>query len=139
MSINHFLDKIKGSQGIQAIDKMAFVYLLMIAGLGIAAFGLGRLSVGMQGSSDSDIIFTQTPGMSDEISGQGNSQSQEASAASSASFNAPAKNYVASKNGKLYYSAGCTGAKRIKPANQVWFASVTQAEGLGYTLAPSCK
>ena len=133
MSINHFLDKIKGNQRIQGIDKIAFVYLLVIAGVGIGAVGLYRLSVDMDTQTGQGVIITQTPDTLEQASAI-DSLNSPSSAVSSLE-----KNYVASKNGKLYYTADCSAAKRIKPANQVWFASVKEAVGLGYTPSKTCK
>jgi hypothetical protein len=47
--------------------------------------------------------------------------------------------YVASKSGKLYYTASCAGAKRILDKNKVWFNTAGDAEKSGYTRATSCK
>lgn len=46
--------------------------------------------------------------------------------------------YVASKNGSKYYPVDCSGAKRIKDANKVWFETPAAAEGAGYALAQGC-
>jgi hypothetical protein len=46
--------------------------------------------------------------------------------------------YVASKNGTKYYPKGCSGAKRIKEENRVFFATASKAESEGYTLASGC-
>jgi hypothetical protein len=46
--------------------------------------------------------------------------------------------FVASKNGKKYYLANCSGAKRIKPENIVNFSSRESAEAAGYTKAANC-
>ncbi len=48
------------------------------------------------------------------------------------------KNFVASKNGTKYYSATCASASRIKPQNQVWFASSASAALAGYSPALNC-
>jgi hypothetical protein len=41
--------------------------------------------------------------------------------------------YVGSKNGTKYYSSlTCAGAKRIKPANYIWFNSAQDAQIEGY-------
>lgn len=47
---------------------------------------------------------------------------------------------VASKNSnpKKYHYTWCSGAKRIKPENQIWFNSATEAEKAGYVLAGNC-
>ncbi len=41
--------------------------------------------------------------------------------------------YVGSKNGTKYYLPSCSGAKRISPANYIWFQSVQDAQIQGYT------
>lgn len=46
--------------------------------------------------------------------------------------------YVASKNGTKYYLPSCSGAKRIKPENTVWFASAADAQAAGLTPAANC-
>jgi hypothetical protein len=46
---------------------------------------------------------------------------------------------VASKNSNKYHYSWCSGAKRIKPENQIWFNSAQEAESRGYTLAGNCQ
>ena len=45
---------------------------------------------------------------------------------------------VASKNSDKYHHAWCSGAKRIKQENQIWFNSAEEAEAKGYILAGNC-
>lgn len=45
---------------------------------------------------------------------------------------------VASKNGKKYYFEHCSGVKRIKEANKIWFSSEFEAKKAGLTLASNC-
>lgn len=45
---------------------------------------------------------------------------------------------VVSKNSDRYHFSWCSGAKRIKPENQIWFNSAAEAESRGYTLAGNC-
>ncbi len=47
--------------------------------------------------------------------------------------------FVASKNGKKYYTANCASASKIKESNRVYFDTKAQAESAGYALAPSCS
>lgn len=47
--------------------------------------------------------------------------------------------YVASKTGSVYHLPWCSGAKRIKEENKVWFATVQEAEAAGYRPASNCK
>lgn len=46
--------------------------------------------------------------------------------------------YVASKNGTKYYLPTCSGAKRIKEENKVWFATVEEAQAAGLGPAANC-
>ena len=47
--------------------------------------------------------------------------------------------YIASKNGKKYYPADCTGASKIKEANRTYFATALLAESAGYARASGCQ
>ena len=47
--------------------------------------------------------------------------------------------YVASKSGSKYYLPDCSGVKRIKEENKVWFGSVEEAKAEGYEPAKNCK
>lgn len=119
MSIPNFIHKIKSKSGI---DKVTIMYLCIIVGVGIGSFGLGRLSISedrIQGIRELDNSQTN-------IVDKSEAQTKE-------------KRYVASKNGKLYYSIGCSGANRIKEENEVWFSSQTDAEKSGYTMSSTCK
>ena len=46
---------------------------------------------------------------------------------------------AASTGGTKYYYQNCSGLKRIKPENLIYFTSESLAEGAGYTLAKNCK
>jgi len=46
---------------------------------------------------------------------------------------------VVSKNSDKYHYSWCSGGKRIKPENQVWFNSAQEAESKGYVLAGNCN
>ncbi|MBI4158071.1 MAG: hypothetical protein HY505_00385 [Candidatus Yanofskybacteria bacterium] len=45
---------------------------------------------------------------------------------------------VVSKNSDRYHYSWCSGGKRIKPENQIWFNSAQEAESGGYVLAGNC-
>jgi hypothetical protein len=47
--------------------------------------------------------------------------------------------YVASKNGSKYYLPECSGVKRIKEENKIWFDTIKEAEKEGYEPAKNCK
>ena len=46
---------------------------------------------------------------------------------------------VASKSGSVYYYPWCSGAQKILPANQRWFADEAAAQQAGYTPSKGCK
>jgi hypothetical protein len=46
--------------------------------------------------------------------------------------------YVASKNGTKYYLATCSGAKRIKDENKIYFSTIEAAESRGLGPAKNC-
>jgi hypothetical protein len=133
MSINYFTNKIKEKLNI---DTFTIMCLFIIVGVGIASFGLGRLSV----------LYNETPvenevkilsdkeqiGLQKELDPIYSSVNKEENESRE-------KMYVASKNGKLYYSLGCSGAKRISEKNMIWFATSSEAEKSGYTKSSSCK
>lgn len=48
------------------------------------------------------------------------------------------KEVIVSKNGARYHYPHCAGAKQIKEANKIVFASPAAAEAAGYTLAANC-
>ncbi len=46
---------------------------------------------------------------------------------------------IGSKSGKKYYFPWCGTVKRIKPENQVHFASIAEAKSSGFTPGGNCK
>lgn len=122
MSIPNFVNKIKG---VRSIDTTAFLYVLIIIGVGVSAFGLGRLSARDKGLSSISTVSVI-------------SLAQQSSPVSLVPPNASLMPYVASKNGKLYYTTSCSGAKRIATKNEVRFMTAYEAEQAGYTASPSC-
>jgi hypothetical protein len=129
MSIPNLIHKIKGNIDI---DKSTFLYLFIIVGVGISSFGLGRLSI--SNSEVKNISITTEAGSLKENQSSNNNLASAIQPTPSGE-----KRYVASKNGKMYYSLGCSGAKRIKPANEVWFSTKEDAEKSGFTLSTTCK
>lgn len=129
MSIHNFSDKIKSKM---PIDKMTFLYFCIIIGVGVGSFGLGRLSndFGVETNKENGIIIEE----SNYLEKDSNLNNDEV-----ISIDKTIKRYVASKNGKMYYSIGCSGAKRIKKENEVWFSSKEDAEKSGYELSSTCK
>ncbi len=46
---------------------------------------------------------------------------------------------IASKSGTKYYFSYCSGVKRIKNENRIYFSTKSAAERAGYTIAANCK
>ena len=132
MSISNLIHKIKSKIGI---DKLTILFLFIIVGVGISSFGLGRLSVGnsFNENSNSNITITETENLLK------NQNTKDSKISSTQPTQLAEKRYVASKNGKMYYSLGCSGAKRIKPENEVWFSTTEDAEKSGYNMSSTCK
>ena len=87
----------------------------MVILVGLAAFGLGRLSVPSTSTSSRD------------SASRGSGQA------------APIPHtYVGSKSGSVYYLPSCKGATSIKEENKVWFVSASEAEAAGYKPAANC-
>lgn len=133
MSIHDWADKIKGKTGI---DNTTFLYLFLIIGVGVASFGLGRLSTDASPKEVKGIEISQQASAARTIS---NTSSRNIVSTTNTMELSSGKKYVASKNGKLYYPSTCKGANRIKEENKVWFDNASEAESLGYTWATSCK
>ena len=133
MSINHFTDKIKG---IIDIDNTTLVCLLVVVLVGVSSFGLGRLSTMDTNDNNGIILENNNPNI---VKGEIGKSIEAENSIDNTMINTKEKLYVASKNGKLYYGVGCSGANRISEKNKVWFASREDAEKAGYSISSSCK
>lgn len=51
----------------------------------------------------------------------------------------PSEEVIGSKSGKKYYFPWCGTVKRIKPENQVHFASIEEARAAGFLPGGNCK
>jgi len=130
MSIPNFIDKIKSKVNI---DKTTLMHILVVTGVGLCSFGLGRISIedrvfdNSAMDTDLNISFVKDSNEEGNTMEKSNTQKDEE------------KRYVASKNGKMYYSLGCSGAKRINIENEVWFKTREDAEKSGYLFSSTCK
>jgi len=126
MSITDFFNKIKGKN---LLDKLTIFYIIIIILVAMGSFGLGVIYDSNKQNYKEDNNYsasgwTATGGpTAEELENSKNKK----------------KFYVASKNSKIYYNVNCSGAKRIKEENKIWFSSREEAEKSGLTLATSCK
>lgn len=100
-----------------AIAEWGLVAIVMLVGL--ASFGLGRLSA----------LEEAKPAISIR-------QAQTASAAESLTVGGLV---VASRKGSSYHYPWCPGAAAIAEGNKVWFKSEEAARKAGYSPAKNCK
>lgn len=109
--------------------------------VGIASFGLGRLSVleqethghsaGVRIGVAPELVAETEPSIeSDAIQIQTGEASLETYSEGE---------FVASKNGKAYHYPWCPGAKQISEQNKIFFPSRSAAEAAGYKPAANCK
>ena len=110
-------------------------YGLLIVLVGVASFGLGKLST----YDDALVPATQSAGvtLSRQIEREDarTSEAQDEYVASEVSE----KVYVGSKNGTKFHFPWCSGAQRILEENKVWFETQEEATRAGYTPAGNCK
>lgn len=117
--LSEYFYKIKG--WIRTNENDLFTALIIVL-TAISAFGLGRLSA-VYDAKTPLVIKNAVP----------------AAVAVSKTAALTTKKYLASKNGKKYYSADCPAATRIAEANRIWFSSAAEAEGAGFSLSASCQ
>lgn len=151
MSIKELAGKIKGWWGkVLEHEKDLFLALLVIV-VAIGGFASGRLvevnedqvpvrietvdlsGAGEGGESTSSLITVKTQ------KGDTFEPAKTPQVAAVAASVSPANGQVVgSKNGSKYHLPECSGAKRIKEENKVWFATVEDAKKAGYTAAANC-
>ncbi len=120
--------------------------LLLAATLGLLAvisFGLGRLSAFESRTPPVALVMrdpavtTAAQTSSDSVLPTDVSSNEKVVAETAVQTHAGM--YVASKSGSVYHLPWCSGAKRIKDENKIWFASKDEAERAGYRPAANCK
>ncbi|OGZ32572.1 MAG: hypothetical protein A3H02_00320 [Candidatus Niyogibacteria bacterium RIFCSPLOWO2_12_FULL_41_13] len=103
------------------------------------AFGLGRMSVLEEQKYP---IWFEEVG-EEKIADKSQSADSKAQIANSKSQITENKEQnrilVGSKNSNLYHYTWCSGAKRIKEENKIYFSSKEEAEKAGYKPAGNCE
>lgn len=119
----HSAGKVKGWISHNRTDLLTALVIFLI---GMASFGLGRLSVSLP----------QKEPISLEDSASESTSSDSLNTARPAAL----KNgsFVASKSGSVYYAVWCSGVSRISEANKIWFETQEQAKAQGYHAAKNC-
>ena len=99
--------------------------------VGLASFGLGRLSI---------LWPEKTPLVIEGPDHKAISRQEPAAESKNyASMATGQGKYVASKNGTAYHFPWCPGAQKIKEENKIWFQTKGEAESRGYKPAGNCE
>lgn len=134
MSINHILGKIKSTVE-------PFYIPLLIVVIASIFFAFGRLSAITEKQTPIKIQYAGGENTGSAIGATlvqdalGNPATQTIGAPVSPTDGA----VIGSKSGKKYYFPWCSTVKRIKPENQVHFASIAAAKSAGFTAGGNCK
>ncbi len=135
--------------GLNSLKSRFLPYILTLVGIlsGGSFFFLGRMSA-PQVPSDSLSVsyqnFTESESQVASVIGSTASQSKTTKPIPQITQKVvPTPNtngeVVGSKSGKKYYFPWCSVVKRIKPENQVHFASIELAKQAGFTPGGNCK
>lgn len=127
MSINDFWEKIK-----------PFYTLLLIVVVASIFFAIGRLSV-IESRKTPLRVIVPNQGQTGAVANAQSGSLGLGVSSNNTSETDTGGAVVGSKSGKKYYYPWCGGLKRVKPENQVPFASIADARAAGYTPAGNCK
>ena len=125
MSIKEILEKIK-----------PIYTLLLILLVGSIFFAIGRLSVKDREDSEIKIAYQNEALVMAGTSATSSDSATKTVATTTIKTDGPV---IGSKSGKKYYFPWCGTVKRIKPENQVHFASIAEAKSAGFTPGGNCK
>lgn len=110
--------------------------ILVVILVGLASFGLGRLSKEGSGGGLRVEYKDQAGNMAPVANALVGIRSLEMN---SMSVQNSLGNFFASTRGKKYYPANCSAGKSLKPENRIYFDTREEAEGQGYELSSSCR
>ena len=139
MSIPVFANKIKG---FVLEHRQMLIFIGILIGTAIVAFYLGY--VAREEIYPAPPVIIQCPAnaymdsavLGTVASAAASAQSNEKSDMSTVGSGSGA--FVASKTGKKYYPLACSGAKRIKDANKIFFQTAAEAQAAGLSLGAGC-
>lgn len=126
------LEKVKGWVLKNRTDLLTALIIFLI---GMASFGLGRLSVVLP---QKEPIRLEDPGFSQEKQEEQQKEQQEQAADVPGPTALKNGAFVASKSGSVYYAVWCSGVSRIREENKVWFQTKEEAKAQGYRPAKNC-
>lgn len=124
-------------QFLKTLQRQDVFMILLIIVVGVASFGLGRLSLEDTQSSVSPVNLENI--LETYISTEDTPSTSAEKTATSQQENTTQRAFVGSKNSDKYHYPWCPGALQMKEENKVWFTSREEAESSGYTPAGNCK
>jgi hypothetical protein len=136
MRLPNILKKIKE---IPDMPKDIFI-LCVIFLVGIGSFLLGKYSANEE-KRGVDLRITNTPLTSEQPATDEKTHSPSTrtlNIAQPTNSSAPGM-YLGSRGGTTYHLPWCSGAKRIKEENKIWFLTKEDAVSKGYKPASNCK
>ena len=132
----HYYQKVKS---LYEANKQDLCIATIIFLVGMASFGLGRLSVLWPKKEPITIEWINAEGQKTKEASVFVTE-QKDSLPSSLGLGLSAKGkYVASKNGTAYHLPWCAGALKIKEENKIWFETKEDATKAGYKPAGNCE
>ena len=115
-------------------DQLFYGFVVILIGIG--SFGLGRASVSETAVNKPVIQMIEPINLTANSASASSSSLNSQTPVTETSNNQ--KPFLASKNGTRYYLPTCSGAKRIKTENIIYFSTREAAESAGYTKAINC-
>ena len=119
--------------GFATLARADVLIFLVIVLVGVAGFGLGRLSTLEEGRAPVEVLSSQGGAVVASVEEFGEGNDEVVATQTSAGL------LVGSKNSNKYHFPWCPGAQRISEANKVWFSGVEEAKKAGYEPASNCK
>jgi hypothetical protein len=155
MSIKDYLQKIKlflanvkdklysTEKGLKIKDDLYIILIIILVGL--ASFGLGKISGYEKDKTPISILKTKEYMLSTVLEGTSDIDDTKiddtpiATKNTNSNSSTQAKGLVvASKSGTKYYYPWCSGVSRIREENKVWFNTIEEARATGLTPASNC-
>jgi len=137
MSIKEKLQKIKlFLTESERREKTLIIGIIFL--VGIASFGLGRLSA--FDAQKEPVKIEMNGNLTPEVPQVKISGTEKKEAVLGAEIELKKGGFVvASKNGNKYHFPWCSGGKRILEENKIYFESTEEARAAGYEPAGNCK
>ena len=137
MRLTDTLEKIKASFALKSdVPKDVFIFLVTLL-LGTGIFMIGHIfALEDRRKSELQILAPKIVAAASSIDSPGGQLLPKAKVGESKIEHGA---YVGSITGHIYHLPSCSGAKRIKEENKVWFADKNDAEAHGYKPAGNCK